>query len=119
MRVITYEATVENGQVKLSEEVHLPEHARVYVVVPGVETAPQYYIGSPRLARPEEVSDFIKEVIEEGHDASPEAPEVEGPIAEALQELRNSESLRTVIASEGVLRRDWEDPEEDRVWADL
>jgi len=27
--------------------------------------------------------------------------------------------LRTVIASEGVLRRDWEDPEEDRVWADL
>jgi hypothetical protein len=61
MRVITYEATIENGQVKLSEEVHLPEHSRVYVVVPGVEAAPQYYIGSPRLARP--ADDFIKEVI--------------------------------------------------------
>jgi hypothetical protein len=70
MKVTTYEATVENGQVKLSEEVHLPEHARVYVVVPDIEAAPRYYIGSPRLARPEEASDFVKEVIEEGRDAS-------------------------------------------------
>ena len=64
MKVITYEATIENGQVKLLDDVHLPDHARVYVVVPGVEAAPQYYVGSPRLARPEEASDFVKEVIE-------------------------------------------------------
>lgn len=69
MKVVTYEATVENGQVKLPETVHLPEHARVYVVVPGVEEAPQFHIRSPRLARPEQASEFVKEVIVGGHDA--------------------------------------------------
>ena len=37
MKVTTYEATVENGLIKFSEPVRLPEHARVYVVVPGAE----------------------------------------------------------------------------------
>jgi hypothetical protein len=69
MRVVTYEATVEQGQIKLLDTVRLPEHARVYVVVPGAETSPQYYIGSPRLAQPEKVSDFTKEVLEEEWDA--------------------------------------------------
>ena len=39
MKIATYEATVENGQIKLSEPVRLPERAKVYVVVPGVEDA--------------------------------------------------------------------------------
>ena len=30
-----------------------------------------------------------------------------------------SESWQTMVASEAVLRRDWERPEEDRAWADL
>ena len=30
-----------------------------------------------------------------------------------------SEAWQTMIASEAVLRRDWERPEEDRAWADL
>ena len=34
MKVATYEATVENGQIRLSEPVRLPEHAKVFVVVP-------------------------------------------------------------------------------------
>ena len=66
MKVATYEATVERGQIKLLETVHLPEHARVYVVVPGAETKPPFYIGTPRLAQPEKAVDFAKEVIEEG-----------------------------------------------------
>ena len=37
MPVTTYQATVENGQVRLAENIHLPENARVYVVVPDVE----------------------------------------------------------------------------------
>ena len=37
MKVATDEATVENGQIRLSEPVRLPEHAKVFVVVPGVE----------------------------------------------------------------------------------
>jgi hypothetical protein len=39
MRTVTYEATVENGQIKLPGTVHLPEHTKVFVVVPGVEMA--------------------------------------------------------------------------------
>jgi hypothetical protein len=30
-----------------------------------------------------------------------------------------SEAWQTMVASEAVLRRDWERPEEDRAWADL
>jgi hypothetical protein len=37
MSVTTYQGTVENGQVRLAENVRLPENARVYVIVPGVE----------------------------------------------------------------------------------
>ena len=37
MKILTYDAIVERGEVKLSEPVRLPEHAKVYVVVPGIE----------------------------------------------------------------------------------
>ena len=30
-----------------------------------------------------------------------------------------SEAWQTMVASEAVLRRDWERPEEERAWADL
>ena len=30
-----------------------------------------------------------------------------------------SESFQTMLASESVLKRDWESPEEDAAWADL
>lgn len=69
MKVTTYEATVENGQIKLSEPARLPEHARVFVVVPSAETAPSFFVGSPRLARPEQARDFVKEVIEDDSNA--------------------------------------------------
>jgi len=69
MKVSTFEATVENGQIKLTEAVRLPEHARVYVVVPGVDEVPRYHIRSPRLANPEQAADFTKEVTEEPRDA--------------------------------------------------
>jgi len=69
MKVVTYEATVENGQIKLSEPVRLPESAKVYVVVPGVETVPRYHVASPRLAHPERAVDFVKVVTEEPRDA--------------------------------------------------
>ena len=47
MKVATYEASVENGQIGLSERVQLPERAKVYVIVPGVEEAPRFHIASP------------------------------------------------------------------------
>ena len=37
MSVTTFQGTIENGQVRLSANVTLPENATVYVVVPDVE----------------------------------------------------------------------------------
>jgi hypothetical protein len=69
MRVTTVEGTVENGQIRLPVDVRLPENAKVYVVVPGVEEGATFYMASPRLARPEQAADFEKEVLEESPDA--------------------------------------------------
>ncbi len=70
MKVATYEATVENGQIRLSEPVRLPEHTKVFVVVPGVEDVPRFHMASPRLVRPELAPDFVKEVTEEPREAA-------------------------------------------------
>ncbi len=40
MKTTTYEGTVENGQVKLPDTVHLPDHTKVFVVVPDMKAAP-------------------------------------------------------------------------------
>lgn len=69
MKVTAYEATVENGQIKVVGSVRLPEQARVYVVVPDAEGATVLRVGSPRLARPEQAADFTMEVAEEPRDA--------------------------------------------------
>lgn len=69
MSVTTYEATVENGQIKLLHAPRLPEKTRVYVIVPDVQIPPPIKIGSPHLVHPEQFSHFVKEVIEESDDA--------------------------------------------------
>ena len=76
MKVATFEAVVENGQIRLPGSVHLPEKAKVYVVIPGVPSAA--YIGSPRLAHPAQASDFEKEVIEGDLDAAKVRCDVRG-----------------------------------------
>ena len=70
MSVTTYEAIVENGQIKLLQLLQLPEKTKVYVVVPEVEIPSPIKIGSPRLRHPEQLIHFVKEVIEEPEDAS-------------------------------------------------
>ncbi|MEP7342097.1 MAG: hypothetical protein ABI977_30480 [Acidobacteriota bacterium] len=72
MRVATYEAVIENGQVRLPIEIHLPEKAKVYVVVPDVPDLDARHvarIASPRLAHPGQAAYFEKEVVEEDFDA--------------------------------------------------
>lgn len=69
MKITTFEATVENGKIVLPENIHLPENIKVYVVVPGVELQPAFYIGSPHLVHPGQATDFVKEIIEEASDA--------------------------------------------------
>ena len=65
MKVTTDEATVENGQTKLSESVSLPEREVICLLLPGLETTRKYHMRSPRLAHPEQAADFIKVVTEE------------------------------------------------------
>lgn len=69
MNVRTYEGIVERGEVRLPETVRLPEHTKVYVVVPGVEDLPPSRVQTPHLMRPEQASDFAMEIIE-GEDAA-------------------------------------------------
>jgi hypothetical protein len=69
MKVTTLPGIVENGQIRLADNVRLPENATVYVVIPGVEIPTVACISSPRLAHPEEAVDFRKVVVEEIHDA--------------------------------------------------
>ena len=68
MNVATYEAVVENGQVRLPEGANLPENAKVYVVVPGLAEKVVTHVYSPRLLYAEQAVDLIKEVIQESPD---------------------------------------------------
>ena len=70
MAVLTVEAVIEKGQVRLPTDLHLPDQTKVYVVVPDVETEQTASIPSPRLAHPEQAGDFEKEVIKGISDAS-------------------------------------------------
>jgi hypothetical protein len=63
MRVATYEAFVERGQIRLPADLRLPENAKVYVVVPDTD-APRARMASPRLVHPEQAKDFVLSVEE-------------------------------------------------------
>lgn len=64
MTLSTFEGIVENGRIRLSDNVMLPENTKVYVVIPGLEATPKAHIYSPCLVHPEQVGDFAKQVIE-------------------------------------------------------
>ncbi len=66
----TFEAFVEHGQIRLPDHVKLPEKTKVLVFVPGSESSSTARIYSPRLAHPEQVQDFAKQVIETSPDAA-------------------------------------------------
>lgn len=94
MKVATFEAVVENGQIRLPASVRLPERAKVYVVIPGGESPPVAYIGSPRLARPEQAADFVKEVVES--DLEPALGEQQRLAAEGHTESGGAAFLRRI-----------------------
>ncbi len=62
MNVATFEGIVVNGQVRLPENLQVPERTKVYVVVPGVGQS-TVKLRSPRLAHPEQAKDFKMTVI--------------------------------------------------------
>jgi len=67
MSIAALEGFVEKGQIRLKADVRLPDHTKVYVIVPDLEVRPVFHIFSPRLAHPEQAADF--EVIEVTPDA--------------------------------------------------
>jgi len=69
MAIPTFEGIVENGRIRLQDDVMLPENTKVYVLIPDLDAAPQSQVRSPRLAHPEQAGDFAKQVIEVPTDA--------------------------------------------------
>ncbi len=64
------EGVVENGKIRLREEVSLPESTRVYVIIADMPTGPSAQVRTPRLAHPEQAGDFRKQVMEIPTDAT-------------------------------------------------
>lgn len=62
MQVTTIQGVVENGQIKLTESINLPDKTIVYVVVPSVEKNRIPKIMSPHLANKEDAKLFVKTV---------------------------------------------------------
>ncbi len=70
MSVLTFEGVVENGQIRLRSNIRLPDQTKVFVIVPDVQVEHVVHVFSPRLAHPEQATDFIMEVTEVPSDAS-------------------------------------------------
>lgn len=65
MSATTFEGIVVEGQIKLNSDVRLPDGMKVYIVVPDIEIEEKgLHLRSPRLAHPEQASDFEMEVVE-------------------------------------------------------
>jgi hypothetical protein len=69
MAVQTLEGIVENGRIRLEDDVTLPENTKVYVLIPRLEKGRPVRIMSPRLAHPEQAAYFAKELVEVPPDA--------------------------------------------------
>jgi hypothetical protein len=65
MSIVTLEGIVQEGQIRLKTDFHLPDKTKVYVVVPDIQVEEHAHIFSPRLANPEEAIDFKMQVTQE------------------------------------------------------
>jgi hypothetical protein len=64
MTIPAIEGVVQNGQIRLLNNVTLPENTKVYVVAPDLASIGSARISSPRLAHPKRTGDFVKEVLD-------------------------------------------------------
>jgi hypothetical protein len=69
MSVQTFEGIVEQGQIKLVSDIHLPDKLKVYVVVPEMNVEKKIHVYSPRLKNPSDADYFKMEIVEENSDA--------------------------------------------------
>lgn len=66
MALFTVEGVVKDGVIRLRDDIRLPEHATVFVVVPEASSgsARSIHIRSPRLANPTQAGQLVKTVID-------------------------------------------------------
>jgi hypothetical protein len=64
MSITTYEGVVEKGKIRLKSDVKLPENAKVYVIVPELQTQPKKSarVLTPRLTHRKQAGDFKMKV---------------------------------------------------------
>ena len=60
MQVTTFEGIVKNGQIQLTEDITLPERARVFVVLPHADNVKR--IMSPKLVNRSDAKTFDKTI---------------------------------------------------------
>ena len=69
MSVETYQGVIENGQIKLSISVKLPEKAKVYVIIPDEKDKPKFDLAKMAAEMPKDYQpgeeDFGKPVGKE------------------------------------------------------
>jgi len=64
MEVMTLEGVIDNGQIRLKNNVRLPDKTVVYVIVPGVRVERLVQVVSPHLVRREHAGDFEMQITE-------------------------------------------------------
>ncbi len=69
MLVNAIEGVVENGRIRLREDVTLPENAKVYVIIADLHDDLSARVRTPRLAHPRQSGDFRKQIVELPADA--------------------------------------------------
>jgi hypothetical protein len=62
MGVVTFEGIIEQGQIRLTTNVRLPENTKVYIIVPDLQVTEVAHLFSPRLSHPEQAIDFKMEI---------------------------------------------------------
>jgi hypothetical protein len=95
MKMVGFEAIVENGQIRLPPGVQLPDNTTVYVSVRRAETNPAGSVTSPHLPGSEQTNDF----------------------AAATEEKDTGDARKTGEALLAELAGSWEGDETPEEWA--
>lgn len=65
MPLTAIEGVVENGTIRLREDVLLPDKTRVFVIITDSRPIASAHVRTPRLARREQAGDFRKQIVED------------------------------------------------------
>jgi len=69
MSIVTLEGIVEHGQIRLEDNLPIPDKTQVYVIVPEIKADKIPHVYSPRSAHSEQSNDFRMEIVVESSDA--------------------------------------------------